>query len=224
MVRSCQDIDPWRQVEDWRAVISCLQERPEVDERRIGFWGTSYSGGHALVLGATDRRLRAVVSQVPTTDGRASGLRRVSPHAVAALEASFSADERARFGGAPPAYVPLVETGADAAAYADPVATDYYLRHAPSIDLWRNEVTLRSTRRARTYTPGDFIAAVSPTPLLMIVGMRDVTTLTDLALRAYGTALEPKSLATFDGDHFDAYGDHGAANARVAVDWYRRHL
>src|SRR6266852_2167217 len=90
------DINPWQQISDWRRAISWLQERPEVDENRIGLWGTSFAGGHAIVLGATDRRLKAVVAQVPTIDGYASGLRRVPPEAVANLEAQFAADERAQ--------------------------------------------------------------------------------------------------------------------------------
>ena len=56
-----------------------------MDENRIGLWGTSFAGGHAIVLGATDRRLKAVVAQVPTIDGYASGLRRVAPEAVHTL-------------------------------------------------------------------------------------------------------------------------------------------
>jgi dienelactone hydrolase len=60
------DVDPWRQIADWRRAISYLEARPEVDPSRIGLWGTSYAGGHALVLGATDRRLRCIVAQVPT--------------------------------------------------------------------------------------------------------------------------------------------------------------
>jgi dienelactone hydrolase len=64
-----QDVDPWRQIADWRRAISFLETRPEVDAKRIGLWGTSYAGGHAQMLGATDQRLRAVVAQVPTTSG-----------------------------------------------------------------------------------------------------------------------------------------------------------
>jgi dienelactone hydrolase len=60
------DVDPWRQIADWRSAISYLESHPTVDPDRIGLWGTSYAGGHAIVLGATDRRLRAVVAQVPT--------------------------------------------------------------------------------------------------------------------------------------------------------------
>jgi dienelactone hydrolase len=51
------DIDPWRQIADWRRAISFLESQPEVDATRIGVWGTSYAGGHVLVLGATDRHI-----------------------------------------------------------------------------------------------------------------------------------------------------------------------
>ena len=88
------DVDPWRQIADWRRVISLLESLPQVDAKRLGVWGTSYAGGHAIVLGATDRRLKAVVSQVPTIDGFETGLRRVPPDAVAALEEAFNQDER----------------------------------------------------------------------------------------------------------------------------------
>jgi cephalosporin-C deacetylase-like acetyl esterase len=72
------DIDPWQQIADWRRAISYLESRPEVDATRIGLWGTSYAGGHALVLGATDRHLRCVIAQVPTISGYEQGLRRVA--------------------------------------------------------------------------------------------------------------------------------------------------
>jgi hypothetical protein len=90
-----QDIDPWRQIEDWRRAISYLESLNYLDSRRIGIWGTSYSGGHAIVLGATDRRLKAVVTQVPTIDGFASGQRRVNSGALPALEEAFNEDQRA---------------------------------------------------------------------------------------------------------------------------------
>ena len=96
------DIDPWRQIADWRRAISFLESQPNVDPGRIGIWGTSYAGGHVLVLGATDRRIRAVVSQVPTISGYQQGLRRVAPDAVEALERQFDEDERAQFRGEPP--------------------------------------------------------------------------------------------------------------------------
>src|SRR5580704_8854615 len=95
------DVDPWRQIADWRRAISFLESQPEVDATRIGVWGTSYAGGHVIVLGATDRRIRAVASQVPTISGFEQSLRRIPPDAIAGLEKAFSEDERAQLRGEP---------------------------------------------------------------------------------------------------------------------------
>jgi pimeloyl-ACP methyl ester carboxylesterase len=91
------DIDPWVQIADWRRAISFLESHPFVDPDRIGLWGSSYAGGHAIVLGATDRRLRAVVAQVPTISGYQQSLRRVAPDQVPAVEAALADDERRQF-------------------------------------------------------------------------------------------------------------------------------
>jgi len=218
------DINPWQQIADWRRAISWLQERPEVDKDRIGLWGTSYAGGHAIVLGATDRRVKAVVSQVPTIDGYAAGRRRVSPEAAVALEARLDEDERAQFRGEPPATQMVVSNDlTKPAAYRLDDAIDFYFRHVPE-GLWENEVTLRSTRWARMYAPGEFIERVSPTPLLMIVAENDLITPTDLALKAYERALEPKRLVMIAGGHFDPYVEEFELTYRAAVDWFKSRL
>src|ERR1700761_7787255 len=64
-----QEIDPWAQVRDYRDAITYASTLPEVDAARIGIWGSSYSGGHVLVVGAIDRRVQAVVAQVPLISG-----------------------------------------------------------------------------------------------------------------------------------------------------------
>jgi dipeptidyl aminopeptidase/acylaminoacyl peptidase len=64
-----QHLDPWAQIRDYQNAISFLERHEAVDPHRIGAWGISYSGGHALVLAATDPRVRSIVSQVPVVDG-----------------------------------------------------------------------------------------------------------------------------------------------------------
>ena len=59
-----QEIDPWAQVRDYRHAITYARTLPEVDRDRIGVWGSSYNGGHILVVGAIDRRVRCVVCRV----------------------------------------------------------------------------------------------------------------------------------------------------------------
>ena len=53
-----QHIDPWEQVRDYRDAITFAETLSEVDASRICVWGSSYSGGHVLVLGALDRRVK----------------------------------------------------------------------------------------------------------------------------------------------------------------------
>src|SRR5664280_1020647 len=43
----------------------------QVDAGRIGIWGSSHSGGHVLVA-AIERRVKAVLSQVPLVSGHAN--------------------------------------------------------------------------------------------------------------------------------------------------------
>jgi uncharacterized protein len=218
------DVDPWVQIADWRRAISYLESHPGVDPDRIGLWGTSYGGGHAIVLGATDRRLRAVVAQVPTISGYQQGLRRVAPEAVGAVEAGFIDDERRQFQGEPPAVQAVVSADpAVPAAYRSQDAIAFYNQPVPE-GVWHNTVTVRSSRAARMYEPGVWISRVSPTPLLMIAGLHDIITVADLALAAYERALQPKKLVTIAGGHFDPYLDRFAEAGGAARDWFTEHL
>jgi uncharacterized protein len=57
-----QEIDPWQQVRNYRDAITCAEGLPESDPTRIGLWGSSYSGGHVMVVGAIDRRVKCRAS------------------------------------------------------------------------------------------------------------------------------------------------------------------
>ncbi|MBT2539024.1 alpha/beta hydrolase [Arthrobacter sp. ISL-69] len=218
------DIDPWRQIADWRRAITFLEMQPGVAPDRIGIWGTSFAGGHAIVLGATDRRLSCVVAQVPTISGYDQGQRRVSPDATASLEAAFAEDERQPFRGGAPRRTRVVSSDLDEpAAYRSPDAIDFYTQ-VSARETWVNDVTLRSTRAARSYEPGPWAPRVSPTPLLLVVALRDTVTVTDLALRAYENALEPKRLVTIRGGHFSPYETEFQAASSAALAWFTNNL
>lgn len=219
-----QDVNPWQQITDWRRAISFLQNQPQVDPERVGIWGTSFAGGHAIILGATDRRLKAVVAQAPTISGFENGLRRVPPEAVAALEARFTEDEHAQLRGAPPVMQTIVSADPGTpAAYRSPDSVEFYLQPIPP-GKWENKATLRSTRWARMYEPGTWVERVSPTPLLMVVARHDAVAVTDLALKAYERALEPKRLVMISGGHFDPYVKEFAASSTAALTWFQEHL
>jgi hypothetical protein len=74
------------------------------------------------------------------------------------------------------------------------------------------------------YEPGQWVSRVSPTPLLMIIGLNDTITLADTGLAAYERALQPKKLVTLPGGHFDAYLTDFEQSSAAARDWFVEHL
>ena len=63
-------VDPIDQATDIENVVHWAHGEPECDPKRIGLWGTSYSGGHVVRVAARDHRVRALVSQVGGMDSR----------------------------------------------------------------------------------------------------------------------------------------------------------
>jgi fermentation-respiration switch protein FrsA (DUF1100 family) len=221
-----QEIDPWAQVRDYRHAITYAGSLPEVDAGRIGVWGSSYSGGHVLVVGAIDRRVKAVCSQVPLASGSANLGELVRADLRAGFRAMFDADRAARFAGEAPGMVPVVAEdpmAPSALPTADSWAwfTETGAKRAPS---WRNEVTLRTVEMLGEYEPQSYIARISPTPLLMLVARDDHLTPAHLALKAYELALEPKQLVLLPGGHFDAYVDGFDASSGAARDFFLANL
>jgi fermentation-respiration switch protein FrsA (DUF1100 family) len=221
-----QEIDPWQQVRDYRNAITWLRTQAGIDHARVGVWGSSYSGGHALVVGAIDRRVKCVVSQVPLASGSRNLKRLVRADMFAAMRDQFDADREARFGGAPPMMIPVVsEDPMGPSALPTPDSWDWFTAtgksRAPS---WRNEVTLRTVEMLGEYEPGSYIERISPTPLLMIIADGDHLAVAEEAFIAYNRALEPKKLVVLKGGHFDAYIKDFEASSSIACDWFLTHL
>lgn len=221
-----QHIDPWRQIADYRDAITYASTRPEVEGTRIGIWGSSYSGGHVLVVAAIDRRVKCVVSQVPLISGHRNARRLIRADMIAAVQGMFVEDRKARFAGKPPGMIPVVSNDPNApCALPTPDSYEWFTETAKlRASTWRNEVTLQSVELFTEYEPGAYIEYISPTPLLMVVGTGDHLTVADEAIAAYGRALEPKKLALLRGGHFDAYVKDFAAASSAARDWFVENL
>ncbi len=62
-------VDPFDQTQDIVSCIDFISGEPGVDPNRIGLWGTSFGGGHVLYVATHDKRVKCIVSQVPSMDG-----------------------------------------------------------------------------------------------------------------------------------------------------------
>ena len=176
------------------------------------------------MLGATDRRLRAVVAQVPTISGYQQSLRRVAPDRVAALEASFVEDDPRQFAGEAPE------------PSRSSVPTHRRLLHITHLTRWRfltnqcpkgctgkPESRALQSRRAHVRTWAMGFAGVAHAAA-EIIGLNDTINLADTGLAAYERALQPKKLVTIPGGHFDAYLSGFEQSSAAARDWFVEHL
>jgi fermentation-respiration switch protein FrsA (DUF1100 family) len=220
-----QEIDPHAQIADYRHAITFARSLDEVDGDRIGIWGSSYSGGHVLVVGAIDRRVKCVVAQVPLISGHENARRLIRSDLIAPTQAMFEADREARYRGEAPAMIPVVAPEGEPSALPTGDSYEWFTtsgaERAPS---WINECTLRSVEMFLEYEPGAYLPWVSPTPLLMVVARGDHLTVSDLAIDAYERAREPKKLELLDGGHFDAYIADFQRSSGAARDWFVEHL
>jgi pimeloyl-ACP methyl ester carboxylesterase len=204
---------PSRHVEDWASAwahVSSGGLGPRVDASRIALWGTSFAGGHALVLAAKlGDRVRAVVSLVPHLSGpaaaRASIARRGLLQSIRMISAGLH-DRMREALGLPAAYLPLVgPPGSTALMQLDGHETREYFSKHPEVyhGGWRNLVRARLTLEMGRYSPIDHLPRVRA-PVLMIAATND-TLCPIAAVRRAPEASARVRLLLRDCTHFELY-------------------
>lgn len=209
------EIDPWQQISDMRDAITYLRRRTDVDGSRIGLWGTSFSGGHALVVAATDPRVKCVVAVVPTISGHQNTIRALGEEGYANFLSEVDKERVARQSGEKPTMIPISSPGDESYEWS---------KVAGEGTTYVNSCTLLSRAFRDAYEPGSYIPAISPTPLLMVIGSADTKCFTDLQSDAYQGAGEPKHLEMFPGGHYDPYTTQLEAISTASSDWFARFL
>jgi fermentation-respiration switch protein FrsA (DUF1100 family) len=217
---------PQFQLEDYRNAVSFLRTLPEVDPQRVGIWGTSFSGGHVLHLGAFDRRVRAVVAQVPTVSVYGNAQRIQHPEQLAELERmiGMARDQRYRTGGVQ--YIPVVAPPGEPCVLPGRSEYERLTRQAGEAPTWRNAITVESLEKMLEYAPAAGMRWIAPTPVLVVVAGLDALTPADLTLDAFREAGEPKSLLWLRCHHHDVYDvpAHFERACGAAVRWFMQHL
>jgi pimeloyl-ACP methyl ester carboxylesterase len=206
-----QLLDISRQHADFRRALAYARDLDWVDPERVGLFGSSFSGGHVLAVGAEDGRVAAIVSQCPFTDGLATlpalGLKTIMRTGIAGLRDQVAALRR----GAP-YYIPAVGppgslgvmTTRDALSGWTPIVEQ-------SVDVhWDNRVAARIVLRVGMYRPG-LKAAKLPCPALFCITDKDSVAPAERTakLAARGPRNEIKR---YPIGHFDIY---------VGEDWER---
>ncbi len=218
-------IIPQLQHDDIRAALAFLAAQPGVDPERLGLWGTSYSGGHALFVGALDPRVKVIVAQVPAIDIPRSVLAMSGEDGFAGLLGLLADDHARRNGGDTGRTMPVTAQGGQPAFLAGDAAHAWFAETALGAPAWVNSVTLESVARGIEYIPAALIDLIAPRPLLIQAAAGDELIPFEQVRDAFARAGEPKTLEVHKGGHFDLYQGpaHAVALASQAA-WFKRWL
>lgn len=218
-------IFPLEMVEDYRNAITWVSEQKEVDSNRIGIWGTSYSGGLILYTGAYDKRVKAVVAQVPYPFSPESQYSN-DPIKWDSDGELLIRDRVERYRTGVTNYVKVVTNQeGEYCHFPGKEGYNFFMSIQKMGPNWRNQLTVESLEKIREFDPANSARLISPTPLLLIAAENDSFIPLDMVKAIYEKASEPKSLSILPIDHFKIYREPWLSKAAdEAIAWYKRYL
>jgi cephalosporin-C deacetylase-like acetyl esterase len=185
-----QHIDPRGQVEDYKNAISFVMTQPEIDANRVGIWGISYAGGHVIIVGATDPRVKCIVSTVAVVEGWETMKRCHGERKFEKLQQLVLEDRVKRSAGSPSAMMPMSHSDPDnnLSSWPFPHVYDIFMRikekEAPRHEH-RN--TVESVELLLQYNVFPYAKRILNTPTLVVVAEQDNITQWDLEIEMYNT-------------------------------------
>jgi dienelactone hydrolase len=95
-----QELNVFKQITDLRDAITFAESQPEFDsEQGFGVWGSSFSGGLAIVAAANDPRVRCVVAQIPNVSGHRNAVKLFTAEQLHEIRRRAAIDRLARLAG-----------------------------------------------------------------------------------------------------------------------------
>ena len=212
---------PYSRVADVQAALTFLGAQAEVDERRLGIYGTSYGGATVVWTGAVDRRVRCIVSVVGIGHGERwmRSVRRPDEwfdllDRAAADRVKRTMDGRSEFVDRNEILLPDRQSAELAAAAR---------RDVPSA---LDTLPLEYVDETLGFHPEWVVDRIAPRPVLFITTDDDRLVPPDESLALYAKAGEPKKLVVLEGyGHYEVYAEPAFGEVmRETVAWFGEHL
>jgi hypothetical protein len=215
------------QMRDYFDAFNYAATLPEVDPKKIVYWGTSMSGGNVLKAAALNKNIAAVIAQVPFISGEWVARTAAQPPAGLVLERghAVSVGQPALIASLPDSTDEIAQ-GTSKAVLADPAAIPFIEEMARRGYTWGKTVTAQSLANCCLFEPLAYIHRIAPTPLFLVVADNDTVTATHMQLEAFERARQPKKLRIFHGeDHFSLYyGEALKRNMAAQIEFLRETL
>lgn len=197
-----QWVQPWRQLQDWRAAIIYARAIPEVNGDRLALWGTSFSGGHVISLAAEDHSIAAIIAQVPFVSGwnliKTQSLRNLTQLILAAVIDSV----RGVLGASPYEY-PVVGRPGEKGVMNSEGSYEGYMKLATGKTNWRNALPARVGLYIPFYSPLKRASNVQ-CPALILAATED-NLIPVVAVRKIAGKIKNAEYVELATDHFQPY-------------------
>ncbi len=220
-----QDVNHLRHRQDYHAAVAAARARKGVDPSRIVLWGSSYSGGHVVVVAGQDASVRAVISQGAAMDGLAALIgtqRSGGPAKSLAMTSAGLRDAVRAATRRAPVMIPIVGGPDSGAVICAPGAeSGYQVIMGPT---FRNEMCARGVLRIAANRPVRAAKRVT-CPVFLVVAEEDniapVAAVHEVARILDGSA----EVLSFPCGHFDIYvGEVFEKSVTEQVEFLRRVL
>ncbi|MGJ7531402.1 alpha/beta hydrolase [Variovorax sp. GB1P17] len=226
-----QHIDPWGQIDDLKNGITFAADQPELDAERIGVWGISYAGGHAIIVGATDPRVKCVISTVPVVEGWETMRRCHGERRFAQLQ-KLVLDDRIRRGrGEPGALMAMssLNPNEELSVWPFPHVNEIFNKiKATEAPRHRHENTVESLENLLQYNVFPYAKRILNTPTLVVIAAGDNITQWDLELEMFNSipANDKKVVVLAEVNHMSLYNNrsHLDVASQAHGEFVKRHL
>ena len=195
-------ISPRRHLQDWEAALAHVKSLAAIDASRIALWGTSFSGGHVIVIAARHTEISAVVAQVPFADGltliASAPLKLMLRLGTAAFRDLLRIATRRV-----PFMVPIVGPPDSLAIMNMPGSWEGYQSLLPKGTAWRNACPARAVFTTSFYRPIRHAPRVR-CPVLLVMARRDEV-IPSWSVKKEQARLPNAQLVALNSKHFDPY-------------------
>ena len=211
-------LNPHGRVADVQAAITYLGAQPEVDEDRIGIFGTSYGGSTVTWVAAIDPRVRCAVSVVGIGNGERWMSRVRRPHEWRELLEQSNADRVQRALTGVSALRPRNEI-----LLPDPDSLRIATATRRNVPGAVTDLPLEYVDETLLFNPEWVVDRIAPRPVMFITTDNDLLVLPEESEELYRRAGEPKKLVVLHGySHYEVYLEPAIHEVMAAsLDWYR---
>jgi len=222
-------ISPTMHLEDWESAVEYVAHMPHVDTKKIGLWGTSFSGGHVIVTAAKSPnrdRIKAVISQVPYLRAFSSFLALASssaPTDIAKLSLYGLVDKTRELLGLSRYYVPIYGQASDMAILCSP-SSKAYADIIPKNPRggWQNKCPAGIAITLLLYNPLSFAQDVKAPTLILYDTQDDLCPSDDVKDMAKN--MPNVQLRQFSSGHFAIYLEQFEDNIKAQLQFLEQVL